>query len=51
MQDLPHNFNRNTHPVNPGVPPPLQGSLWDWYRQLYREGWKLDASSYSTCFR
>jgi hypothetical protein len=29
----------------------LQGALWDWYRQLYREGWNLDANSYSTAFR
>jgi hypothetical protein len=28
-----------------------QGALWDWYRQLYREGWNLDANSYSTAFR
>ncbi|WIA36362.1 hypothetical protein OEZ86_007679 [Tetradesmus obliquus] len=33
--------------------PPLdrKGALWDWYRQLYREGWNLDANSYSTAFR
>ncbi len=29
----------------------LQGLLWDWYRQLHRDGWKLDSNSYSTCFR
>jgi hypothetical protein len=46
-----------THPPPPNkssLPPPpshTQGRLWDWYRQLYREGWKLDACSYSTCFR
>lgn len=33
--------------------PPLerQGLLWDWYRQLHGQGWRLDANSYSTCFR
>jgi hypothetical protein len=39
-------------PSSPCTPPPrAQGSLWDWYRQLYREGWQLDCNSYSTCFR
>jgi hypothetical protein len=36
------------------LPLPLllpQGALWDWYRQLYREGWNLDANTYSTAFR
>jgi hydroxymethylpyrimidine pyrophosphatase-like HAD family hydrolase len=28
-----------------------KGPLWDWYRELLTQGWKLDANSYSTAFR
>lgn len=29
----------------------VQGTLWEWYRTLQAQGWRLDANSYSTAFR
>lgn len=34
----------------PALPAP-KGVLWEWYRQLKKDGWTLDASGYSTSFR
>ncbi|KAF8055736.1 hypothetical protein HT031_006640 [Scenedesmus sp. PABB004] len=40
-------------PPGQDVRPPLEreGVLWEWYRELHRQGWRLDSNSYSTCFR
>ncbi|KAF6266171.1 hypothetical protein COO60DRAFT_1475933, partial [Scenedesmus sp. NREL 46B-D3] len=42
-----------TGPPDQDTLPPLdrKGALWDWFRLLHRDGWNLDANSYSTAFR
>lgn len=39
--------------INPELPPPHErsGTLWELYRQMEGDGWKIDARAYATQFR